>query len=509
MARGDTVRFEVRGTLQALTPIHFGGGESPGVDAVPFIDGAGRLTVPATGVVGPLRAAAAADPTWRERMPAFFGDTEQEGASRFVVHDLLLSPDTERSVREGVGIDRRSGTAADGIKFNRMVLEAGSSMDFRCAVSCNPTVADDFSAGLEELLSWLAAGQIRMGAGKSRGLGRVALQRAEHRKIQLQDLGSLLAEGPAWQPMHLSDQRVAGTARVVVAWRPATPVFSLHPMKGKGVDLFPLVATTADGSTEELRLLLPGTSIKGSLRSRAEHIVRTLTSEDAPAGDFLQQVDVPVVSDLFGSTTRRGALLVDDVMSLPIASAQGKKRLADDWVNAMSPDLESDNDAMRLPKVRKAVEKLVASVHQSHQPEFVPTAKIAIDRWTGTVADSALYSVLEPHGVQWEPLVIELEWQRLGADTTLVPAITLLLVVLDELANGCIPMGFGANRGYGSVEVLGVEVHGGPPDGIVHDALQALQQLGGRVIGGLDEELRAALTAHPPFGVSPAMEVGE
>jgi CRISPR/Cas system CSM-associated protein Csm3 (group 7 of RAMP superfamily) len=62
---------------------------------------------------------------------------------------------------------------------------------------------------------------------------------------------------------------------------------------------------------------------------------------------------------------------------------------------------------------------------------------------------------LEPIGVEWHPIAIHLDLERLKkyGEDKFQPAIALLLLVLRDFANRKIPIGYGTNRGMGTVEV--------------------------------------------------------
>ena len=61
--------------------------------------------------------------------------------------------------------------------------------------------------------------------------------------------------------------------------------------------------------------------------------------------------------------------------------------------------------------------------------------------------------MLEPHGITWNPIVIDVDIRRIKDDAARERAIALLLITLDECSNGAIPLGYGVNRGYGSLAV--------------------------------------------------------
>ena len=78
----------------------------------------------------------------------------------------------EPVLRDGVGIDRDTETAADQIKFNFEVLEPGPAFQFKLQVE---NVGDSDKALLLMMLVELKRG-VDVGGKRSRGLGRIALE---------------------------------------------------------------------------------------------------------------------------------------------------------------------------------------------------------------------------------------------------------------------------------------------------------------------------------------------
>ncbi|WP_198532734.1 hypothetical protein, partial [Carbonactinospora thermoautotrophica] len=80
---------------------------------------------------------------------------------------------------------------------------------------------------------------------------------------------------------------------------------------------------------------------------------------------------------------------------------------------------------------------------------------VAIDRWTGGAAEGRLYSVLEPHGLAWEPITLTVDLDRLARhrDVSADAALALLLLVLRDLKAGRVPLGYATNRGLGDITV--------------------------------------------------------
>ena len=188
------------------------------------------------------------------------------------------------------------------------------------------------------------------------------------------------------------------------------------------------------GPGENDPIVLPGSSVRGALRSRASRIARTiLAARRLPAEGRKEQQkqkgwsdtnvhdqlahDPDLVQRLFGSTERRGALTVLDTL----ASSNGSTRLI------------------------------------THN---------AGDRWTGGVAGGTLYGE-EVHDATWKNIVLELDLEVLFKDDNRRRAAWCLLgLVLAELAAGTLPLGSRGTRGLGQVEVTSITITGGRSIGI-------------------------------------------
>ena len=193
------------------------------------------------------------------------------------------------------------------------------------------------------------------------------------------------------------------------------------------------------GPGENDPIVLPGSSVRGALRSRASRIARTILAARRGSVDGWSNIgvhdqlahDPDLVQRLFGSTERRGALTVLDTL----ASSNGSTRLI------------------------------------THN---------AGDRWTGGVAGGTLYGE-EVHDATWKNIVLELDLGALLENTdrreeTQRPlpednnrrraAWCLLGLVLAELAAGTLPLGSRGTRGLGQVEVTSIKVEGGRSIGI-------------------------------------------
>lgn len=461
MARDILCRFRLTGTLVARTPLHVGGhGDDVDTDLPLARDGRGELYIPGTSIAGALRQ-------WCERafgpvpMNAHWGfqDGDEGHASFVIVEDVRVNEASAVvvEVRDGVGIDRRRGAAAENIKYDRAILPRGTKLKF--ALSAEATDSGQRLAVLAMLTALKEAmedARVRLGASKTRGLGRIKLKEGKLVEERLNDRQGILAflkiGGSAAIPdvgeaRRKHPARAMSRLRIVINWRPAGPLMVKAGFDGIAVDMLPLVSGRDGG----LSLVLPGSSVKGAMRAQAERIVRTLLGRDA-IGDFLRHLELPLIDDLFGL---RG-LSDGDIQrrNRPGDEARGLAALSlDDCYGktALSrPQWDAVQGATTDAALRDALE--AANLQRWSQAYHV-----AVDRWTGAAAESMLYTVLEPHRTEWEPLDLEVDLGRLR-DTERLPAVALLLMVLRDLAQGRLPLGFSTHRGMGAVEVTSVTI---------------------------------------------------
>lgn len=240
-------------------------------------------------------------------------------------------------------------------------------------------------------------------------------------------------------------QRIRPT-QVRISWNSPTGVFVHDPHSDDGNTQHPLRVKTAGKSTKDSTapLLIPGTSIRGALRSRCSRIARTVLYADnppSPVESFTQadsdgnQVPIDIheqlakeprlVRYMFGTTEYRGAV-----------------RFRDCTTKDTGP-----------------------SVTVTHN---------AIDRWTGGVVEGLLFNeVIYPHAT-WNDIVIEVDTARLLQNVKTESGIgglsldeclpfaraswCLLCIALAELSAGTLPLGGRTTRGHGQVEVTGISV---------------------------------------------------
>ncbi|GAA2162036.1 RAMP superfamily CRISPR-associated protein [Actinomadura napierensis] len=484
-------RLRVRGWLRVQTPLHVGGIALDPADALPVaVDGQGHVYVPGTGLAGALRNWMRGTDTRRGALDDLWGFVPDGvanagNASRAVLRDAVIATSTAFNgyglprdpidpvtlpTRHGVGIDRFTGAAASEFLYTRTVVPPGSYLGFEMDIESTTEHQDEDRRRLAALLAALSAEEIQLGGATRRGLGTVSLLQSplsvhEHDLTKPSGLLAILRGRPAdarLETAALPDRRAL--LRIRIDWEPAAPVMVRESGEGPAIGTLPLT-TRLNG--ESLGLTLTGGSIKGALRSHAEFIERTARQVCAPnrpaanatprehSDSFRDQLDqLPAVRNLFGAGRSRtggaaGALTAHECVSRTRIPAKVWKALT---------DAPPGTDPQERPKLSKDDRKQLNDLGMDQADH------VAIDRWTGGASHSRLYSVLEPHAIDWEPINLTVDLTHLGESQD--AELALLLLVLRDLANRRIPLGGMVTRGFGDITVLSTTLTGGRwPDG--------------------------------------------
>ena len=415
--------------------------------------------------------------------------------------------------RHGVGIDRTTGAASDGALYEHEFLPRGTAFDIRITAEGRdgeqkndterkdnkqsdgipgPAPSDTVKKLLEFIVDVLTSGAVCLGGRTGSGQGTIQVIEPKLRRTgKTTDAGALTApadvldaligedeEGTSL-PLKLDGWTLEEPARITIDWWSPTGIFVAEDEKltkqrkaqkeaenrKKGIDeeVHEVVYPLRDPSEEweNAQLLIPGTSIRGALRSRASRIARTvLAARDElstfTSHDLHEQIaaEPNLVRYMFGSTEYRGAVTVHDCLS----TDPGK------------------------------------CIEVTHN---------AIDRWTGGVIDGGLFTEAVYLGTKWEPITIDIDLRQLlnnieaekgeakskpkkaktketeqddqresqQREHVYAPyaraAYVLLGLVLAELSAGTLPLGSRSTRGLGQVVISLIDVRGCTRDDVV------------------------------------------
>jgi hypothetical protein avisC_11510 len=418
-----------------------------------------------------------------EVFPGGEGGSDQGGAGRL-------------PTRMGIAIDRYWGAAGDTALFEHEYVPAGRPLTltitaqagsmpenrpddpaapFGGVSECQPVTEDDVERLFSIILGVLKSERVSFGGRRNAGWGRVRpIKQSDSERFWVltgaplgtrDGLLSWLGNGCGEDMSERIEPIECGEpdrVRINIGWNSPTGILVADPRLSRvessderndprdedDPDEIVPARHLRSGPGENALIVLPGSSVRGALRSRASRIARTILAARRPPAEGRKEQqkqkvwsdtnvhdqlahDPDLVQRLFGSTERRGALTVLDTL----ASSNGSTRLI------------------------------------THN---------AGDRWTGGVAEGTLYGE-EVHDAEWKNIVLELDLKALSSDDNRRretqrsrpeddnhrrAAWCLLGLVLAELAAGTLPLGSRGTRGLGQVEVTSITITGGRSIGI-------------------------------------------
>ena len=410
--------------------------------------------------------------------------------SALTFHAVSFPADQPMTTRHGVGIDRTTGAASDGALYEHEFLPRGTKFDIRITAEGRdgeqkedddkepqndkqsdgipgPAPFKSVKKLLEVIVDVLTSGAVCLGGRTGSGQGTIQVIEPKLRSTgKTTDAGALTAPSDVLDaligedeegtpiPLELGGWSLQEPARIRITWWSPTGIFVAEDQEltDRRKEEAQKKNPEANGVTEPLRdpsvdwdeaqLLIPGTSIRGALRSRASRIARTILAardelSTSTSHDLHEQIaaEPNLVRYMFGSTEYRGAVTVHDCLS----TKRGKR------------------------------------IEVTHN---------AIDRWTGGVIDGGLFTEAVYLGTHWEPITINIDLRQLlnNIEAEKGPedreqskpshadyahaAYVLLGLVLAELSAGTLPLGSRSTRGLGQVVVTTIELEGADRKGV-------------------------------------------
>lgn len=415
------LRYQIEVTC--LSPLRSGGTDRNleqilrGWDGTPFLQG--------TSLAGALKA-------WLPDK-ALLGDTDGT-ASSLIVSDVLFPMAEEPVVRPRLCMDGETGTGKDSGKFDIAALPAGTTGHFQLVWTGHED-PKPVANQIEQYLSAMNSGLIRLGAQKSNGFGRVAL-RVRKRTYDLMDGNDLTAwlkgdDIPDAQEVTLTPIQEKGIVFHVEGYFPQILVKSSTSEESEEV--------STEGNQEITRpkfvqmkendqMIVPGSSLKGAIRAQLKRIVQ-----------YIPNVSIGDIERFMG----RGNSRQDNGIA-------GKLWFSDGIL---------DN------------------------PMSVTHARIRIDRFTGSVLGNGLFSQ-QVVGGQLKFTIHIPEGQELASG--------LILYALRDLGLGLYNLGSSGAIGFGHADCLQVKIQSGgdcavmdcDPDRVMLTDPQGLVQRWQELLGG-------------------------
>ncbi len=423
-------RLYARGKWRLGSAAHFGGDETEIADMCLLKDMNSNPFIPGASLAGAARSFLARKClTWtdyKEGLPNepqtlkdFFGGADKEDRmSALIVADATcVSEQVATSIRDGVRIDAKSGSAADKAKFDVEVVDRGAEfeLEFLCIIRDGDDQSE-YEKLFFALLHGFKQGDIRLGARTQRGYGRGQVDCWNIRDLQMNNPEHVIAwlSGDVWN----SDQ---GKTKLIPSPLPTDQrrFFRIE------ADFELRTSLLIRSSSEDLKGLnnipdtthlhsngkpvIPGTSFAGAFRHRAALIANAL-------GWQKKNKDPDAVCDMFGPVHKQD--------EKPEETQQ-----TDLWASRVLIE-----------------ERLVKKV------EPVWQNRVAIDRFTGGSLQSALFNEKPVYPVSLKEQRKTNVRLRLTLEEPEKAEIGLLLLTLRDFWHGQTALGGETSNGRGTLQ---------------------------------------------------------
>ena len=453
-------RLYARGNWKLKSVAHFGGDETGIADMCLLKDADGRPFIPGASIAGASRSYLAkqlmtwaqySDPKGIDREPKelkklFGGAGNDDTMSALIIADATcVSEPVNTFIRDGVRIVAKSGTAAEGAKYDIEVVERGTEfkLEFVCIIR-EGDCESEFEKLFLALLHGFEKEGIRLGARTRRGYGRGRVDSWDIRDLKMCKPKHVMAwlSGDVWQnnqgktqltprPLPI-DRRRFFRIEADFALRTSLLIRSSSE-DPKETDKVPdTTHLHSDG-----RPVVPGTSFAGVFRHRAALIADVLNWEKKDPDK-----DEDPVCEMFGPVHKQKRDASDQESQENTQDLQNEER-----DTAQQKELWASRVSIE--------ERLVKRVDLQWQD------RVAIDRFTGGSLQSALFNEKPAYPLSLKELKEKGKKQgRLNIRLRLIieepekAEIGLLLLTLRDFWYGHAVLGGETSNGRGTLQGL-------------------------------------------------------
>ena len=270
-------KIKITGNLILQSPLLIGDGAGETFDNFADIhtlkNQGGASFIPGTSICGVLREEFKGSEIFKK----LFGDADNF-QSAIQIEDVEMTG--EIIERDGVKIDSLTGTGAGGAKYDYEAVERGASGEINILVNLRGKYfaeLEKFKIAVAEILYKLQRG-IKIGALTSKGFGNAKVENLDAQFYDFRkksDVAAWLTGNPASQKISPAKNISASADTFIVdADFKFNSSFIVRSYKLNAADFEEKISAVSLKSLESF--VLPGTSLKGIFRHRAEYIFKNL-----------------------------------------------------------------------------------------------------------------------------------------------------------------------------------------------------------------------------------------
>lgn len=285
-----TGKLILNGKIKLESPLLIGNGEKERCDNDVLLDNEGNPFIPASSFIGVLRHHIKLTEE-NQDLENFWGFTKDNlgSQSSIACMDLFLTKEFKIVIRDGIKIDNKTGIVEEKKKYDYEIVERGAVFDLNIEISLHENEEQFAKQMMGTICKELEKSKVNIGAKTNSGFGKIKLiekkiyefdfkQKKDVLRWLKQDLqNSIKTELPSFEirpKEFIINANFKLKNSLIIRSYPSSPEMpdAVHIKSGNDY-------------------VLPGTSLKGAIRARAERILKTLNKSDSLLHKLFGNVD--------------------------------------------------------------------------------------------------------------------------------------------------------------------------------------------------------------------------
>ncbi len=312
----------LQGALELLSPTLIGSGRDDVSDIDVLLDVDEKPFIPATSLIGVLRQTIRSDEIDKNDLKRFWGFiredkiSKQEQQSVVRCSDLLCQSRFSILRRDGIKIDHKTGIVEDKGKYDYQLIDRGAKFGLNLETDYSKATQEFVTRMMVTIAYLLEHGSLRIGAKTNNGLGQVTLRKKEFYVFDFSEKKDVLNWLTLPKDRKLSSTTFSEDLRFPVKNREFV-IDATFDLKSSLIvrsyatspDMPDAVNVQSNDSP-----VIPGSSLKGAMRARAEKILKTLEKPENLTQNILRNLFGYVDESHRATDSVRGKIRVDEVV---------------------------------------------------------------------------------------------------------------------------------------------------------------------------------------------------
>lgn len=327
-----------------------------------------------------------------------FSEDDRGRMSPIIIQDLYLSENARVSVRDGVKLDGDKGVLN---KFDMEILETGISGTLFFSYTERENAPWDYDTAIADILKGIQTGEIRFGANKNRGMGRLRIRKVYESSFTKENADEWIQFAPMRKCLDRYQKKASYKEWIEKQSfdRPSRYIHITVPLKlhgGISIRKYSTKPKKADYEhiTTNGEPVIPGSSWGGAIRSDACRILNDLGCHDT-------------------------------------------ERILRSWFGSIDDDFKNASSDSKLPQEEAHQSRIVIGESILRDAIPVPMTRNQINRFDASTVDGALYTDISYYGGETELNLMV----RKDDDVEYEALLGLLQIILSDLQEGYLPVG--------------------------------------------------------------------